>query len=90
MERGRHGGLGPAGRAKDEVRGSAAVYIAAMEMTDDVKEFINIARYAHDDDGAGQGLRQEKNERKDTTAQQQKRGHRFDCAHNYFVICHIL
>lgn len=29
-----------------------------MEMTDDVKEFINIARYVDYDDGAGQGLRQ--------------------------------
>jgi len=50
------------------LRGPAAVYTAAMEMTDDVKEFINIARYAHDDDGTGQGVKAKERMKGRTTA----------------------
>jgi len=39
-----------------------------MEMTDDVKEFINIARYAHDDDGTGQGVKAKERMKGRTTA----------------------
>jgi len=69
LERGRHGGYGPEGaRTGGGLRGPAAVYTAAMEMTDDVKEFINIARYAHDDDGTGQGVKAKERMKGRTTA----------------------